>query len=181
LVSTLGRKRVGAATLVVLGAVFVLTCGHRNVTNAKVLTEAAGWLEQRCAKTGCLTNVLPAQIRARVWQSLERGASLEAIRATPRAERLKRDFIAGLPPAKRRLCRFDQRVRRAQAAGFTGPVFHVELAVKSLRLHSIFDTERLCQGKNLPPAGWKVVATLAHGDDRIVIRRPPAAPVAGQP
>ena len=90
--------------------------GHTYLTTSPVVHQAASWLETRCA-AGCMTNYLPAHVKAEAWVDLDRGAPL------PVKIQTDESFITGKPtPEFIAACGFKDRVARARAAGYSGPI-----------------------------------------------------------
>jgi len=93
--------------------------GHRGPSSPLVIRQVAADLEQRC-HAGCLVNYPPPHLAAEAWVDLEAGAPLPA--KTIHDER----FVFDRPtPELRVRAEFRQRVARARAAGYRGPVLYV--------------------------------------------------------
>jgi hypothetical protein len=122
-----------AATAVAAGAALIGLWGRTDFASTPVFAEAAAFLEQRC-RQGCLANYLPQGITTQAWVDLEAGAPLPVRDGRSEAFVLGRD-----PPEFRRGFRYHERVRRARAAGWRGPVLYVRFEIATVpAVHPVF-------------------------------------------
>jgi len=133
------RRLVGAA--IVATAVLIATVGRTERSTSPVINEAARSLESEC-HAGCLMNYLPPSLASQAWANLEAGA--------PFPEKVKRSeaFVTGhYPRGYQQGCAFGERVRRARAAGYRGPVLYADVRIPSTRVFSAeFDPEHRFEG-----------------------------------
>ena len=161
----LGGLTVAAALALIAFA------GKLSVTNSRALNAAAPYLEARCAN-GCLTNVLPQSLRDQAWVVTDAGAPFP-----PRLHRNERVIFGGLAGVDPSAYDFCTRVRRARAAGFSGPVLVVDARIQSFKVFDPdFDPEVRYQGA-FDRSQAVEEQEFRSGTDAVVISRlPPDRP-----
>lgn len=158
----LGGLTVAAAVALIAFA------GKLSVTNSRALNAAAPYLEARCA-SGCLTNVLPQSIRDQAWVVTDAGAPFP-----PREHRNERVIFGGLSDVNPEGYEFCGRVRRARAAGFTGPVLYVDARIETFKVFDAdFDPEVRFQG-TVDRSQLVEEQRLSSGPDEVVFQHLPA-------
>jgi hypothetical protein len=133
--------RLLAAATVVAGVVLVAVAGKLEVTNSRALNQAAVYLEARC-QTGCLTNALPQALGDQAWVVTDAGAPFP-----PRQQRREQAILGDFNERRAEQFNYCARVRRARAAGFTGPVLFVDARIHTFTAFDPdFDPEVRFQG-----------------------------------
>ncbi len=160
-------RRLGAVT-VAAAVALIAFAGKLSVTNSRALNAAAPYLEARCAN-GCLTNVLPQSLRNQAWVVTDAGAPFP-----PRAHRSERVVFGGLSDVDPRPYNFCNRLQRARAAGFTGPVLYVDARIKTFKVFDAdFDPEVRYQG-TVDRALLTEEHRISFGPDEVVFYDLPA-------
>ena len=127
------------------------------------MTEAARWLEARCAGDGCLVNALPEVIDAQAWANLQAGAPLP-----PKDKRAEWFILRRYSDSYIEQVRWSHRIASARARGFAGPVFYVRPATRSAQSFNDFDPEHWLEGaQNLD--GMTPVATFRDELDLVEV------------
>jgi hypothetical protein len=164
-----------AARSVAVGSVAVMAIlvgwvGRWEPSSSRTINQASGWLEERC-RTGCLANVVPQSLERQVWVDLQAGARI--VRGHSRSEgAITGDFAR----AHERDYNYCERVKRARAAGFRGPVLYIDARIQSYRAFDPdFDPEVRYQGQ-VELEGATVEKRFVSGPDELVIYRMPDEP-----
>ncbi len=160
-------RALGAAT-VIAALTLVIADGKGSISNSRAINAAVPYLEQRC-RHGCLTSVLPQALRDQLWVVTDAGAQLP-----PREHRNERWIFRPRTAPPSEAYEFCERVRRARAAGFTGPVLYVDAAIKTFTAFDPdFDPEIRLQGP-VDRAGLVPERRFATGPDAVVVFSLPA-------
>jgi len=125
----------------VVAAALIAGVGRTERSSSATINQAARFLEAEC-RSGCLVNYLPQALSAQAWTDLEAGA--------PFPEKIKRSepFVFGRhPTGYQQACSFDERVRRARARGYAGPILYVGVDVASApTFNDLSDPEHRFEG-----------------------------------
>jgi hypothetical protein len=160
-------RALGAATVIAALAA-VIVAGKGSISNSRAINAAVPYLEQRC-RDGCLTNVLPQALRDQVWVVTDAGAQLP-----PREHRTEQWIFRPRSAAPSEAYEFCERVRRARAGGFTGPVLYVDAAITTFTAFDPdFDPEIRLQGP-VDRAGLVSERRFSAGPDDVVVYSLPA-------
>jgi hypothetical protein len=154
-----------AATAALASAVAVVIGGHPGRASSPVLRDAAAWLQQRCARQGCLVNALPAPIDVQAWADLQAGAPL------PGKDKRAEEFVLHqYSPGFIEQVRWSHRRAEARRRGFTGPVFYVRPQTSSLKcFNDDFDPEHALEGTPDDLSTATLAASFSDRDDRVEI------------
>jgi hypothetical protein len=157
------HTRLLAAATIAIGALFIALAGHHSPATSPPMTEAARWLEARCAGDGCLVNALPEVTDAQAWANLQAGAPLP-----PKDKRAEWFILRRYSDSYIEQVRWSHRIASARARGFAGPVFYVRPATRSAQSFNDFDPEHWLEGaQNLD--GMTPVATFRDELDLVEV------------
>jgi hypothetical protein len=153
------RMALGVAALA-FGVAWAGWLGAQGPSIPRVLHQVARALERRCAAGGCLTNYPPPHVTAEAWVVLDAGAPF------PRRDVIEESFFFDPPPPASDEYRFEARVARARAAGFTGPVLYLDVHTPSAAAYSSlgFDREHELEG-TVDLSRGRLVEELREGED----------------
>jgi hypothetical protein len=130
------------AAALVVGALAVALFGRTERTSSPAVNQAARFLEARC-RDGCLVNYPSQIIAAEVWADLEAGAPLSI-----KVKRSEAFVLGQYPAGYEDGCRFADRIARARAAGYRGPVLYVDPQLDGARIFDdAFDPEHRFEGR----------------------------------
>lgn len=134
--------RLGLAIGIVLfGIAWAGHYGWPGPSSPRVLNTVARDLERRC-QAGCLMNYLPQHVSAEAWVVLDAGAPLPPPPSTD-----ERFALGEVSPELAVACRYRERVARARAAGYRGPVLYLEVRAETASAYIWgFDRERDFEG-----------------------------------
>lgn len=167
-------QRLGLSLLVV-GLLYVTLLGRTQFASSPVITQAAEYLERRCA-AGCLTNFLPQALDRQAWVNLAAGSPYPRKKA-----RSEEGILKEYPAEYRKAFRFHDRVRKARENGYSGPVLVARFDVASTQLfHPVFDPEVRYEGR-IDLTGATLEREFTHGVDRIRIYALPAPSLGAVP
>jgi len=131
-----GARVAVAFALTIFGITWAGHYGWPGPSISPVLNRAARAIEERC-RSGCLTNYLPPHVAAEAWVQLDAGASL------PRHQATEESFVYGeVSPAFAAACRYKDRVARARAEGYFGPVLYLEVCTPTAHAFSDLGFDR---------------------------------------
>src|SRR5207253_644438 len=106
----------------------VALLGNRDRSTTAVSSQAARWLQARCAGDGCLVNAVPQPLDGMTWANLQAGAPLPA-----KDKRAEPFVLRRYPASYLRDVRWDHRLAEARARGFRGPILYARIATRSLK------------------------------------------------
>jgi hypothetical protein len=164
--SSATAQKLATASIVIMAGL-IAWVGRWEPSSSRTINEASAWLEARC-RDGCLANVVPQSLERQTWVDLQRNARI--VRGHSRSEA----SISGEWAKKHeRDYNFCERVTRARAAGFLGPVLFIDARIRSYRAFDPdFDPEVRFQGQ-VDLAGALEEKRFASGEDELVIYRLP--------
>jgi hypothetical protein len=153
----------GAIATTAIAAALIALVGRTERTSSPVFAPAARDLESRC-RAGCLVNYMPSALSSQVWAETDAAAPL------PLKVHRSEEFVRGrFTAAFERSCRFEDRVRRARARGFSGPVLYVAVDTPGRPVFdAVLDPEHRFEG-NPDLAGAAPLTRLTRGGDTVSI------------
>jgi hypothetical protein len=162
--SSIAAQKLAFASIAVMAAL-VGWVGRWEAASSRTINGASDWLEDRC-RSGCLANVVPQSLERQAWVDLQKGAPI--IRGHSRSEAaISGDYAR----EHERDYNFCERVKRARAGGYSGPVLYIDAKIKSYRAFDPdFDPEVRYQGQ-VDLAGAVEEKRFTQGDDQIIIYR----------
>jgi hypothetical protein len=167
--SATAARNLAIASVVVMAAL-VGWVGRWEPASSHTINDATAYLETRC-KDGCLANVVPQALERQAWVELQAGAHI--VRGHSRSEA---SITGDWARAHERDYNYCERVKRARAGGFHGPILYIDARIKSYRAFDPdFDPEVRYQGK-VSLDGAVEERRFVSGPDEIVIYRMPDEP-----